>query len=474
MATELIGAKVLAPYFGTSLYVWTCVMALTLGGLAIGYFLGGRLSQKEHHEKKLMLIVLLAAAYICIIPLFSPLFLFLAGFTSLLPAVLAGSAVVLLPPIFLMGMVSPLLIKSLTESADESGKKAGEVYAISTVGGILFCFLTGFYLVPTLGLYYSLLLVSVLLAVFPIIYFIRIKIFSSPVIYLFCATYLLYNAARREDSLYVSEGLLGRIEVKEQLYNFSATEQPVRCRLLLMNNVIQSAIDLNTGSSMLEYTSLIRQNLDRAGLKPQTALVLGLGGGVLSNELAKQNINVTAVELDTRIAAVARKYFSLSENVRVVEDDARHALYGLNKKFDLIVFDLFHGENTPSHVMSVESFAKTKGLLSDNGIMVINTYGYLKDATAAGNYILLHTLQQAGFNFKICCIGDAAREDFRNFEIFCSSSPITTSLIAELKETIHDLSTCDINSDERPVLEYANARAAKRWRYAYIRNFISQ
>ncbi|HXB41264.1 MAG TPA: fused MFS/spermidine synthase, partial [Bacteroidia bacterium] len=100
MATELIGAKILAPYFGTSLYVWTCVMALTLGGLACGYFFGGRLSQKKNHEKILMTIVLLAAAYMCALPLFSPLFLFLAEATSLIPSVLLSSAIVLLPPVF--------------------------------------------------------------------------------------------------------------------------------------------------------------------------------------------------------------------------------------------------------------------------------------------------------------------------------------------------------------------------------------
>lgn len=82
MATELIGAKILAPYFGTSLYVWTCVMALTLGGLAGGYFIGGRLSQKEKHEKILVSTVLAASVYMCCLPFFSSFFLYLATITS--------------------------------------------------------------------------------------------------------------------------------------------------------------------------------------------------------------------------------------------------------------------------------------------------------------------------------------------------------------------------------------------------------
>jgi len=471
MATELIGAKILAPYFGTSLYVWACVMAVTLGGLAGGYFLGGKLSQKENHEKILMWTVLVAAAYICILPLFSGFFLLLASITSLIPAVLLSSVLVLMPPVFLMGMVSPLLIKSLTEKTEESGKTAGEVYAISTVGGILFCFLTGFWLIPSLGLNYSLLTVSLLLFVFPAWYFIHIKNFTALLIFLLCAAFIFYKASSRSNSVYLSEGLLGKLEVRDDLYTYSGSEVPDSCRLLLINNVIQSAISLKTGESKLEYTSLLQRNIDSLGNNPKSALILGLGGGVLANELSRKKIQVTAVELDARIADVAKKYFFLESGVKVIEDDARHALYELDQQFDLVMLDLFHAETTPAHVLSLESFEKIRSLLSNKGIMIINTYGYLKDETARGNLILLNTLQKAGFHYKVCYVGDKTHEDFRNFEIFCSTRSITQNLAAQLNENIP--ATDEINLDAKPVLEFANAKAAKRWRYAYLKNYIS-
>src|ERR1035437_3475775 len=84
MSTELTGAKLLAPYFGTSLYVWACIMALTLGGLAGGYFFGGRLSLRKNHEVILMASVLGAAIYIGCLPLFSFLFIYLATHLALL------------------------------------------------------------------------------------------------------------------------------------------------------------------------------------------------------------------------------------------------------------------------------------------------------------------------------------------------------------------------------------------------------
>lgn len=472
MATELIGARVLAPYFGTSLYVWTCVMALTLGGLAGGYFWGGRLSEKEDHEKILMRTVLLAAAYVCVLPAFGGFFVWLAGLTSLLPAALAGSAVVLLPPVFMLGMVSPLLIKSLTEKAEQSGRKAGEVYAISTVGGITFCFLTGLYLVPQCGLNFSLFMISVLLAVFPLWYFFRRKNFTVLLVYLLCAAFILYRASAKAGAIYSSEGLLGKLEVRDGLYSPGGAQQPDSCRLLLINNVIQSALSLRTGQSRLEYTQLLQQSLDSLKRKPQSALILGMGGGILATELSKKNIKVTAVELDARVAEVARNYFGLDKNVHVILDDARHALYRLDQKYDLVVLDLFHGETAPPHVFSLESFLKIRSLLTENGIIFINTYGYLKDAAGQGNLILLHTLEKAGLHYKICYAGDKTHEDFRNFEIFCSAKPITENLPAQLDEKIPDLSAVPVNTDERPVLEYANAHATKRWRYTYLRNFI--
>ena len=146
----------------------------------------------------------------------------------------------------------------------------------------------------------------------------------------------------------------------------------------------------------------------------------------------------------------------------------------MNKKFDLVMLDLFHAEITPAHVLSLESFTKIKSLLNENGLMIINTYGYLKDKTAYGNLILLNTLQKAGFSYKICCAGDKEKEDYRNFEIFASVKPLEQNLLSALQEKIPDLSSTPVNTDNTPVLEYANAQAAKRWRYSYLQSFVYQ
>lgn len=466
MSTELADAKLLAPYFGTSLYVWACVMALTLGGLAGGYFLGGRLSTRKNHENILMSSVLCAAIYIACLPMFSFLFLYLASNLSLLPSVFISSAFVLFPPVFIMGMVSPLIIKSITSSHEESGKKSGEIYAISTLGGICFTFLTAFYLIPKWGITITLITDASLLIIFSITYFINRKAFF-PLLFFIAAIFLSFKTVLKpSSSVYLQEGLLGKIEVKDRLDTGNAL-----CRYLLVNNVVQSCMDVKTKQSKLQYADILGKNISIIAPNAKTALVLGLGGGVISNMLIKRNMDVTAVELDKRIVEVAQKYFGLSNKLNIIQDDARHALYQLKGKYDIIVMDMFNGEVASPHVLSLEFFAKLKTMLNSGGFIFINTYGFVSGSAAKGNLILLSTLDKAGLTYKICYSGNLKIEDYRTLLLFVSVSKISHDLYFSLPETNIALVGI-ISTDDKPAIEFANAEAAKRWRYSYLKNSV--
>lgn len=459
MAAELCGAKLLAPYFGTSLYVWGCVMALTLGGLACGYFYGGRISLRNSYEKTLMACVLLAAFYLALLPLLITFFSYPANFLPLIPAALCGSFFVLFPPVFLMGMVSPLLIKALTLSQEEAGKRSGEIYAVSTAGGILFTFLIAFFLIPNLGISISLLLISSLLAVFPLFYFTAKKRILPLV---FFSSLAFFSFRKKEmHSLYLSEGLLGKLEVKDIAGD----------RYLFINNIVQSRIEISSGKSKLAYTDVLQKNLPKIIHSPKSALVLGLGGGVMANVLNENNIAVTAVELDERMAYAAKKYFSLDGKTNVIIDDARHALNKLRQEFDLIIIDLFNGEVTPSHILSLQSLQKIKSLLSDSGFIFINTYGYLNSGAGKGNKILLKTLEAAHLHNEICFAGDSIHEDYRSLLIFSRVEKLPDDLFACPGEN-YSLENVSISTDDKPLIEFANAEAGKRWRYTYLKNFI--
>lgn len=171
MAVELLGAKMIAPYYGTSLYVWAAVLACTLGGLALGYLAGGILSNKYKGEKVLYTIVALSALFTFLLPATGKFIMEATLDLSLKTGITISAFILLTPPVFLFGTVSPIIINLLSTSASRIGKAAGTVYAVSTLGGIAATFLTGFYLAPFVGLKESSWLVAATLAIWPLIFF---------------------------------------------------------------------------------------------------------------------------------------------------------------------------------------------------------------------------------------------------------------------------------------------------------------
>lgn len=153
MGVELVGAKLVAPYYGNSIYVWSAVLGTTLGGLAMGYF-AGSLKAVQGRALRNLRLVLGAALLVCaLLPLSSSLILDASlALGSLQGGILLSCFVILTPPLFLMGMVSPLVIQLMRRSRAESGSVTGLVYAVSTIGGIVATFLFAFQVMPFWGL----------------------------------------------------------------------------------------------------------------------------------------------------------------------------------------------------------------------------------------------------------------------------------------------------------------------------------
>ena len=174
LAVELSASRLLAPYFGTSLFVWANLIGLILLYLTIGYYLGGRLADRYPRPAVLYLLTIIASLLIGLIPFISRPILFwsLSAFATYSVSVFYGSlvSVILLfaLPVILLGCVSPFAIRLSVKQVVKSGRTAGQLYAISTAGSILGTFLPVLWLIPTIGTYrtfivtaVSLLLVSI-------------------------------------------------------------------------------------------------------------------------------------------------------------------------------------------------------------------------------------------------------------------------------------------------------------------------
>jgi hypothetical protein len=170
MGIELLGGRVLAPYFGSSIYVWGALISVFMLALSLGYLLGGRWSMSRPTLKRLAAILLAAAvATLPVLLLADPLLDFLSGVMSD-PRFGSLSAVSLLffVPTMISGMVSPYAIRLLVADQASAGHHAGKLYFVSTFGSAAGTLLTSFYLVLYLEVNQILLLlmgISVLVAV---------------------------------------------------------------------------------------------------------------------------------------------------------------------------------------------------------------------------------------------------------------------------------------------------------------------
>jgi predicted membrane-bound spermidine synthase len=450
MAVELCGAKMLAPMYGGSLFVWAAILAVTLGALASGYYYGGLLSRRNEPNSKLFKVILYASIFILLMPLLSLYVIPLVAFMNFKLAVIVSSGFMIFAPIFFLGCTTPLLVRINTGEANDAGLVSGKIYAMSTVGGIISTLLCGFCLIPVFGLKLTLVCFAIILFVSALLI---LKIFKARSVGAF-AIALIVNVARmvvndETNVTYVDHGIMGDLMVKDEN----------GIRKLLINKTVQTEMDLSTKHSVSDYVRTIDSIVATRNEK-RKALVLGLGGGLLANLIQQKNFEVDAVEFDPRITEVAKNYFELDPSVNCFNADARTYLNSCDQKYELIIFDLFKAEEQPVHTITVESFRKASGLLNESGTILINWHGYLEGELGEGTQILLNTLHAADFETEI--VAGSGLSDNRNLLIICK----TENDIASDPNLI-------VNTDDQPVIELANAKANLRWRQNYLRYYQS-
>jgi MFS family permease len=243
MACELFGAKLIAPYFGSSLYVWASVLSVTLGGLAAGYYSGGYLSKKYDNKKMLFGVLLMAGCFLFFMPFLAKFTLNRLIYFDIRTGSLLSLMVYMFPVLFFFGSSSPLIINILTEEKDDSGKNAGTIYAISTVGGIIYTLIIGFFILPEYGITkpamffgFFIICISVAFFIFRKDYFMLI----IPLVFIAVSVYKYYKSESFADHriIYKSEGILGQIKVVDSYY-YSDESGWNPARYLLVNNILK-------------------------------------------------------------------------------------------------------------------------------------------------------------------------------------------------------------------------------------------
>jgi len=423
MGLEILGTRVIGTVYGSSLFVWGALLTTTLVCLAIGYAVGGAVADRWPHDWLLYLLVILAGGASLAIPamqgLLEPCF---RRFGARGGALVSAFAIFAGP---LLGVASPFVVRLLARGLRTTGRIVGAVFALSTTGSVAGTLLTSFYLIPEFGTRWSLAAQGfALILVGAIGLVVRFGARALPAAALAAIAWPIACGGPA-----ISDEVLLRTESP---YGRMAVVQPAGSgyRMLFVNGVVQTGMPLDiahrdrtsllrTDSYYLELLPYFHKDLEQ----PRTCLLIGLAGGCFARVMELYPIHVTAVEIDVKVAELAKAYFGYGgriyygdgrENVidvnrfpnrrivddhdaagpepvaedtpahsrsneryrgRVIIEDGRLFLSSCGKRYDFIVLDAYNSDTIPFHLITREMFTAARDHLTDDGILAINYIG---------------------------------------------------------------------------------------------------
>lgn len=368
LALEILGTRVLGPFYGVSLFLWSALISVTLAALSTGYAIGGRWADKNPAIQRLSFLLAGAGLWTLAIPWLRYPVLALGEVFGLRGAVLFAAFILFFPPLALLGMVSPFVVKLRATSMNEVGTSTGNLYAISTIGSVLAALLTGFILIPNIGVNRLLLSISSVLFLTAAVGFL-ISGKKPPVAGLALLIVLAVFGAAVTDDFRHEEGLVG---VYQSPYAEIRVVDTDAGRHMLIDGGVHTLMDPRTGKSRHPYVAVmeIPQYLIQ---QPGDMLLVGLGGGSLVKSYTRAGWSVDAVEIDQRVVDLAYTHFGLdTSEASVFVMDGRQFLAARDKSYNLILIDAFGSSSIPFHLITRGAFNLVASRLSPGGMVGIN------------------------------------------------------------------------------------------------------
>lgn len=417
LALELLASRLMMPYFGVSLYIWTGILSITLIALAAGYWLGGKLANARSATPAALaglygVMPALAAAGIVAACLIYPFMFAPLAAWSLVGGAFIACLILLAVPLVSASAMNPLLVAMrLTGNKTAGDGGAGQVFFVSTLGSVAGVLVTAFGLIPFVSNYDAVLMVAAVLAALSLALVIKPEsaihyrgiIGALAGVALAGALLLLWQA----DNYTGRKGPishLGKVfHVEAEYRSLFGTVKILKnepdpdgeyWRIYFQDGLTQNAVE-GSGRSRSFYNYAL--DALAAAYQPQAknALVLGLGAGMTPARLAARGMHTEIVEIDPASLQAARRFFKLDEKKTPVHlADARTfvgACPRTNGTYDVAVVDLFHGDGTPDYLITRDFFRSLGRCLGERGIAVFNTFADLEDNASYAH--LLATLK---------------------------------------------------------------------------------
>jgi len=398
MVVELVAGRIISRHLGSSIYTWTSVIGIILGGLALGNWLGGRIADRYAARAALSWLFLLSSATCVAINVFNNL----VGESALLwelawpVRVALHVALVFFVPATLMGTIGPVVGKLALSFGRSAGRTLGGIYAWGVVGSIAGTFLTGYLLVSVMGTAAIIWSVSLILAAMGLAYASKAVRSWTWIGVVLLGFFLSSSAAGwaaeigrklalrkpvNEDLLYRDESRYSNIEIR-RLSRDPEIHGMYLDKLLHSQITIGAPTEMHYGYTRI-FAALTREH--RPYDQPLRALLIGGGGYVFPRYVEKRwpAARIEVVEIDPAVTRAAREAFGFprTSKIRVHHADGRVFVNQSHRRrnnsrgferYDLVYVDAVNDFSVPFQVTTKEFFGKVEGLLADDGLLLMN------------------------------------------------------------------------------------------------------
>ncbi|MGQ9663358.1 MAG: spermidine synthase [Kiritimatiellia bacterium] len=423
MVLEILGTRVIGTQYGSSLYVWTALLSVTMVCLALGYELSGRIADRFPSARLLYLLLMCAGVAVLLAPCLTPVLVPLSRWLGLVWGAIASAFIVFFFPLTVLAMTGPYVIRLLARGVEGVGKTSGSVYAVSTLGSIAGVLLVSLVMIPSLGTRQLLYLCSMILIGLGTVGFVlSARWRAAPALLCTLLPWVLRTPEPAvPGELFHTESPFGNLRVVEK-----ESQGRGRYRMLMVNGIMQTGMPVEI--DLLGPGSLLKSDRYYLELLPyfypdlaygRTGILIGLAGGMFARVIEWYGVNLTAVEIDAKVVEIARAFFGYAgavdplsvipsegerlsvprrtalssemteENVhpsgfaetvrvpagRVVIEDGRQYLVRQTNRVDFIVLDAYNSDSIPFHLITREFFELVRSRLTDDGILAINYIG---------------------------------------------------------------------------------------------------
>jgi spermidine synthase len=396
MALEMVGARSLAPYFGSGIHIWAAVITCMLLSLAIGSIYGGRIADRYKSMRIFGFLNIIAGTYILLMSfIYDKLFDFIqVQMESAIVGAIVSSFILILLPIALMGMFSPFAIRCSLSDVNKSGNISGDIYGVSTIGSVVGTLITTFYFIPSLHVQHVFVMIFVLTfssgVVFLLLNKFKEKLMALAIsgIAVFALSQIIFASTLKQKSLGPALSLSELKDLKQEVlyqkdsgYNLLKVEKMGNMIVLMHRTRAkdrrQSMYNLKDPNTSFGYQELLK-TLFLYVPKPQKILVLGAGGGDFTR-FAKNiypKLYTENVDIDPETIKIGKRFFEMKEGEfsKLIVEDARIHIRRTEKRYDIVVIDVFASSTIPHHLVTREFFEEVKSKMSKEACLGMNLH----------------------------------------------------------------------------------------------------